>query len=131
MKNEDVPPDQQVVDALRQFDHVPAHTPAELSALSRRIVSRAHALLDDRRVRAQWWEYPAGWARTLIPLGVTTGLLAAGFLLWAHVARLPVSPRLDTTVGRETEAMTSQRLLYSLVGPVELDIAPVSSVAKR
>jgi hypothetical protein len=131
MKHEDVPPDQRVVDTLRQFDHAPSHTPAELTALSRKIVSRATALLDDRRVRAQWWEYPAGWARTLIPLGVTTGLLAAGFLLWAHVARLPVSVRLDAPGGRETEALTSQRLLYSLVGSIELDVAPPAKSAKH
>ena len=131
MKNEDVPRDQRVVDALKQFDHTPSHTPAELAVLSRRIVARASALLDDRRVRAKWWEYPAGWARTLIPLGVTTGLLAAGFLLWAHVARLPVSVRLDAPAGRETEAMTSQRLLYSLVGPIELDVAPATKSAKH
>jgi len=132
MKHDEVPQDQRVVDALRQFDHAPSLTPAELSALSRRIVSRAGALLDDRRTRAQWWEYPAGWARTLIPLGVTAGLLAAGFLLWARVAQLPVSSRQPEIENvRETEALTSQRLLYSLVAPIEQDVTPVTGKARR
>jgi len=131
MKHDEIPQDQNVVDALRQFDRAPSLTPAELSGLSRRIVSRAATLLDDRRTRAQWWEYPAGWARTLIPLGVTTGLLAAGFLLWARTAKLPVASRVEVANGAETEALTSQRLLYSLVGPIEQDVTPVTGKVRR
>jgi hypothetical protein len=145
MTLDDLTPDRELTDALRQFDHTAAPTPAELHALAHKIVSRARPLLQQRRAgtlaralgrtAAQalaWWEYPAAWARTLIPLGVTTALMAVACILWASLARLPVAPPgVATSVpmrGVEAENMVSQRVLYSLVAPLEQQVVPIVPV---
>lgn len=129
MTFEDLTPDHEVTDALRRFDHAPAPSASQLRGLARRIVSSAAPLLEPRRANTvAWWDYPAVWARTLIPLGVTTALMAVACILWAALAQLPVAPqRVADAVpmrGVETENMVSQRVLFSLVAPLEQHVVP-------
>jgi len=55
-----------------------------MTALARRIMTRATPLLDARRRRAStWWEYAAAWAGTLLPLGVAAAFVATVCLAWS------------------------------------------------
>jgi hypothetical protein len=76
-------PDRELARALRRLDP-PAPTSAQMSALARRIMTRAVPLLDARRRCAStWWEYAAAWAGTLLPLGAAAAFIAAACLVWS------------------------------------------------
>ena len=123
-------PARDVADALARFESANGASQWELGVLARRIVAKAEPLLAARRQGVTaWWQYPAVWARTLIPLGITTALVATACILWATLAPLPVpSEHLamrDTLLGSTTSDALSQRLLDALVGgPVERAAAP-------
>src|SRR6266550_184100 len=87
MTPNDSRPDRELARALRRLDP-PSPTSAQMAALARRIVSRAAPLLDARRRAAlSWWEYPAAWAGTLLPLGVAAAFVATVCLAWSSTAR--------------------------------------------
>src|SRR5689334_20500120 len=82
MRRKDSLPDRELASALRRLDP-PAPTPVQMSALARRIMTRAAPLLDARRRAASsWWEYAAAWAGTLLPLGAAAAFVAAACLAW-------------------------------------------------
>lgn len=84
--------DRELARALRRFDP-PSPTPQEMSALARRIIARAAPLLDARRHGAKtWWEYAAGWAGTLLPLGAAAAFIAGACLVWNSAAARPARP---------------------------------------
>lgn len=86
MRHNESNPDRELARALRRFDP-PAPTPAQMSALARRIMTRATPLLDARRRSATtWWEYAAAWAGTLLPLGAAATFIATACLLWTSAA---------------------------------------------
>ena len=85
--------------ALQRLDPPPP-TPAQLSALGRRILARAVPLLDARRRRGTaWWDYAAAWAGPLLPLGLVTALVAA-CVVWLASVRQP-----DATLSAERVAL--------------------------
>src|SRR5881227_879964 len=87
MTPNDSRPDRELARALRRLDP-PSPTSAQMAALARRIVSRAAPLLDARRRAAlSWWEYPAAWAGTLLPLGVAAAFVATVCLAWSSAVR--------------------------------------------
>ncbi len=89
---DELPPEREVTDALRLLDRTPPPSPSDVRRLVQRVVANAGPLLDQRRGGGvEWWEYPAAWARTLIPLGIAAALAAASFMLWASGAHLPVA----------------------------------------
>jgi hypothetical protein len=125
----DEAPARDVADALARFEPKQPASQWELAVLARRIVASAGPFLDARRRGfTAWWQYPAVWARTLIPLGITTALVAAACILWATLAPLPLpSEHLamrDAFLGSTTSDVISQSLLDALVGPVERAAAP-------
>jgi hypothetical protein len=64
-----------------------------MAALAQRIVRHATPLLDARRRGASlWWEYPAAWAGTLLPLGVAAAFVASVCLAWSSAVRAPTRP---------------------------------------
>lgn len=92
MKHNESKPDRELARALRRLDP-PAPTSAQMSALARRIVTRAVPLLDARRRGAStWWEYAAAWAGTLLPLGAAAAFIAAACLVWTSAATRPARP---------------------------------------
>jgi hypothetical protein len=92
MRPKDSHPDRELARALRRLDP-PAATPTQMAALARRIVARATPMLDARRRgAAQWWEYAAQWAGTLLPLGVAAAFLATVCLAWSAGVLTPVRP---------------------------------------
>lgn len=92
MKSKDSYLDRELTCALRRLDP-PAATPAEMTALARRIVTRATPMLDARRHgAARWWEYAASWAGTLLPLGVAAALVATVCLVWSSATQAPARP---------------------------------------
>lgn len=92
MRPNDSRPDRELARALRRLDP-PAPTTTQMAALAQRIVRRATPLLDSRRRRAaSWWEYPAAWAGTLLPLGVAAAFVASVCLAWSSAVRIPVRP---------------------------------------
>jgi hypothetical protein len=92
MRPNDSRPDRELARALRRLDP-PAPTTTQMAALAQRIVRRATPLLDARRRRAAaWWEYPAAWAGTLLPLGVAAAFVASVCLAWSSAVRAPVRP---------------------------------------
>jgi hypothetical protein len=85
-------PDRELARALRRLDP-PAPSSAQMSALARRIMSRAVPLLDARRREAStWWEYAAAWAGTLLPLGAAAAFIAAACLVWSSGAARSARP---------------------------------------
>ncbi len=88
MKRPDSIPDRRIADALRRVDPDPYDRSVE--ALAARIDTAAAPLLAARRFRARapraWWEYAAGWAKMLIPIGVTVAV--ASVVLWVNAARV-------------------------------------------
>lgn len=92
MRYTDSNPDRELARALRRFDP-PSPTPQEMSTLARRIITRAAPLLDARRRGAKtWWEYAAGWAGTLLPLGAAAAVIAGVCLVWTSPAARPARP---------------------------------------
>jgi hypothetical protein len=129
MRFEDPAPDRDLGDALRQFDPMPSTSEWKLGVLARRIVSRAGPLLNRRRqTGTAWWQYAGVWARTLIPLGITTTLVAVACILWATLAPLPVpSQRVamrESANGAVANDVLSDGLLDALVIPVERAARP-------
>ncbi len=130
MRRRDVSPDPALAGLLARFDAPASATAAERSALQRRIAQRAAPRLANRAGDAPpWWTFAADWARTLIPLGVATALVATTLLLWnARGERhgLTIAPMAapDSLVGAAGRDVTSQRLLDDLVTPLP---APASS----
>lgn len=135
MTLDDFKPDRELRDALRRFDRAPPRSAPELTALTQRVVANAAPILAQRGGRVSWWEYPAAWARTLIPLGLSTAVLAAAGILWATFVRQPAAsqPVAASPAARraETETMESQRLLYMLVAPVEQHVVPPANGGQR
>ena len=134
MKHDDLAPDPELARALHRFDSVPEHSLADLHTLTRDIVAGAAPILDARGHRTTpWWEYAAAWSRTLIPIGVTTALVAAGFIIWATRTSAAAAERANeiARANTGTDAFASQALINTLVAPVELDIVPVSASARR
>ena len=129
MRMDELPPEREVTDALRLLDRSSTPSPSDVRRLVRRVVANAGPLLDQRRGGGvQWCEYPAAWARTLIPLGIAAALAAASFILWARGAHLPIS---ETAVASaryarsaETADMAPQQMLDALVAPVEQGVLP-------
>lgn len=125
MKRDDLRPDEALRDMLRRFD-APEHGSADQRTdLLRRIMSDAEPLLSARRSGAPaWWEFTAGWARMLIPLGVATAIVAAGLMLWsvrtARQSMITPMASQDALVSSLPRERTSQRLLDALVSPVAL-----------
>jgi hypothetical protein len=130
MRFDDPAPDRDLGDVLHRFDPKPALSELKLGVLTRRIVSRSGPFLRQRRQggAASWWQYAGAWARTLIPLGITTTLVAVGFILWATLAPLPLpSERVamsDAMAEATVNDAISQRLLDALVLPVERAAKP-------
>ena len=129
MRFDDPAPDRELGEVLRRFDRMPATSEWKVGVLVRRIVSRGGPLLDGRRSRpTPWWQYPGVWARTLIPLGITTTLVAVACILWATLAPLPASTQRvamnDASSGAPSTDVMSQRLLDALVGPVDRAARP-------
>ena len=129
MRFEDPAPDREMAEVLRRFEPARAPSPDRSNALARRIVTKAGPLMNRRRHGvASWWEYAAVWSRTLIPVGITTAVVAAASLLWA--AFTPVPDAVDRLVARDTliasasNAVLSERLIDALVGPVEQAATP-------
>lgn len=91
MRHNDSRPDRELARALGRLDP-PAATATQLAALAQRIVRRATPLLDARRRGAAWWEYPAAWAGTLLPLGVAAAFVASVCLAWSSAVRVPARP---------------------------------------
>lgn len=92
MRPNDSRPDRELARALRRLDP-PAPTTTQMAVLAQRIVKRATPLLDARRRGAlSWWEYPAAWAGTLLPLGVAAAFVASVCLAWSSGSRAPVRP---------------------------------------
>jgi len=92
MRPKDSHLDRELARALRRLDP-PAVTPAQMTSLARRIMTRATPLLDARcRGAARWWEYAANWSGTLLPLGVAAAFVATVCLAWSSAARPPVRP---------------------------------------
>lgn len=92
MRRNDSLPDRELARALRRLDP-PAPTPSQMSALARRIMTRATPLLDARRRGAStWWEYAAAWAGTLLPLGAAAAFVAAACLAWSTMTAAPARP---------------------------------------
>lgn len=92
MRSKDSRPDRELARALRRFDP-PAPTTTQMAAVAQRIVRRATPLLDARRRAASsWWEYPAAWAGTLLPIGVAAAFVATVCLAWSSVSRAPARP---------------------------------------
>ena len=90
MRPTDSRPDRELARALRRLDP-PVPTTTQMAVLAQRIVRRATPLLDARRRGAlSWWEYPAAWAGTLLPLGVAAALVATVCLAWTSASRAPV-----------------------------------------
>jgi len=123
MTPDDLTPDRDLRDILRRFDSPDRATPAQRRNLKRRIEAAAAPHLAERAGGAPaWWEFAAGWARTLIPLGVATALAAAALMLWAaktdraRTVMMPVATQ-DSLVGSVRHDRTSQRLLDYLVTP--------------
>lgn len=64
-----------------------------MAVLAQRIVKRATPLLDARRRGSlSWWEYPAAWAGTLLPLGVAAAFVASVCLAWSSTSRVTIRP---------------------------------------
>lgn len=92
MRRNDSNPDRELARALRRLDP-PALTATQMSALARRIISRAAPLLDARRrASVSWWEYAAAWAGTLLPLGAAAAFIAAACLVWTSSGDRPARP---------------------------------------
>lgn len=92
MRPNDSNPDRELARALRRLDP-PAPTSAQMSALARRILTRAAPILDARRRGAStWWEYAAAWAGTVLPLGAAAAFIAAACLVWASASTRPARP---------------------------------------
>lgn len=92
MRSRDSRPDRELARALRRLDP-PAPTTAQMTSLAQRIVKRATPLLDARRRAASsWWEYPAAWAGTLLPIGVAAALVATVCLARNSASRVPARP---------------------------------------
>ncbi len=122
MKRDDLRPDAELRDLLRQFDAPDVATDAQRQALTRRILLDAEALLAARGAApAAWWELTAAWARTLIPIGVATALAAVAVIFWTtrptRRAVLPTVATQDSLVGAMPRDRTSQHLLDLIVSP--------------
>jgi hypothetical protein len=129
MKSDDSLRDPALTDALRQFDRAPNPSVAELRPLVRRIVSHAQPLMPGATAAPQsWWEFPASWARTLIPIGIATAAVGIG-ILWT--TRIIAPAPLPGGVLAETNEMSSQQMLYSLVAPVEQQVVPAFHRPRR
>jgi hypothetical protein len=106
MRRQDPKPDVDLAEILRRLDP-PDPTPQQLSALARRIMTRATPLLEARRRSAlAWWEYAAAWAGALLPLGVAAAVLAAACIVWLS-GELPTVPHASERVAL-LRAVTSQ-----------------------
>ena len=124
MKRDDLRPDEALRDMLRRFDAPERVSADQRAALLRRIAVDAEPLLAARRSAAPaWWEFTAGWARMLIPLGVAAAV-AAGFMLWsvrtARQSMIAPMASPDALVSSLPRDRTSQRLLDVLVSPSAL-----------
>jgi hypothetical protein len=75
MSDQDPTRDPLLAALLRQRDQAAALTGAELDALAMSISARAAA-------SNEWVDWTAGWASTVIPLGVAAGVVAALLLVW-------------------------------------------------
>jgi hypothetical protein len=85
--------DRRIAGGLRA-DAAPEYDAARLSTLALRIERAAWPVLDRLRLgdrAGNWWDFAAGWAGTLIPVGVTVAVASIG-LLW--FARPEVKPPL-------------------------------------
>jgi len=92
MRPNDSNPDRELARALRRLDP-PAPTTAQMSALARRILTRAAPLLEARRRgAATWWEYAAAWSGTLLPLGAAAAFIAGACLVWSSAATRSTRP---------------------------------------
>ena len=127
----DLTPDRELARTLRAFDGTPARSRAELDGVARRIIAAADPLLAQRGDHAgPWWLFAVDWARALIPIGVTTALVATACIVWT--ARAPPGQQLAGALPAAvaTDGLT-QRLLYTLVAPVEQGVVPDASRRDR
>ncbi len=121
MTPHDLRPDAELHDLLSRFDATDRGNPAHAAALQRRIAADAEAVLAARRGSATtWWEFAAGWARTLIPLGVATAAAAGAAIIWSSRVPTRAAATLatrDSLVSAAPHDRTSQDLLDLLVTP--------------
>lgn len=122
MTPHDLRPDDELRDLLRRFDPPERGTAAQRAALQRRIAGDAAPVLAARSgATTAWWEFAAGWARMLIPLGVGTAAVAGAAIVWSSRvpprAALAPLPARDTLVGVLPHDRTSRDLLDALVTP--------------
>lgn len=129
--------DREIREALQQL--YPPPSPERLRVLSRRIERRARPLLAARRRQPlTWWEYPAAWASTLLPLGLATALAAAACLLWISSDRREpskslraMSPERVALLQAATRRSSAPELLDLVLSPSEEVSAPVSVHVSR
>jgi anti-sigma-K factor RskA len=122
-------PDRELHDLLRCFDSPDRPTDAQRHALERRIATGAEPLLAARRgTPPTWWEFAATWARTLIPLGAATALVAAVVIFrTSRPTKSPLAPTIstqDSLVGAVPHDPTSRHLLDLLVTPSRAPRSP-------
>ena len=123
MRFEDPTPDQEIGDALRSVQARASLSPWELNVVARRVIAHAAPLLERKRTGVPpWWQYPAVWARTLIPLGLTTALAAIAGFMWATLEPLPLPVErlaMDPASATLSEDVLSQGLLDALNAPAQ------------
>ena len=129
--------DRDIREALQRLYPPPA--PGRLTQLSRRIEREARPLLAARRRQpTAWWEYPAAWAGTLLPLGLATAIAAAACLAWISSDRLsgsqarPTSPERVALLQAVTRRASPPELLDLVLSPSEnASVAAYGSDSER
>jgi hypothetical protein len=106
-----------------------------MSALARRIITRAAPLLDARRRGgATWWEYAAAWSGTLLPLGAAAAFIAAACLVWTSTSARPARPHAIERAALlqvVTHRASSPALLDYVLGAADADAGAPSGVTGR
>jgi hypothetical protein len=105
---------------MKEADREFAASPAQLAALSGRILAAAAPILREREARNRTvWDYAERWSGTLLPLGMLTAVAAAMCLFVLSAQREPTiapapGPRV-ALLGAATNRMSSQKLIDLVV----------------
>jgi hypothetical protein len=114
------PRDRHLGDLMKEADREFAASPAQLAALSGRILAAAAPILREREARNRTvWDYAERWSGTLLPLGMLTAVAAAMCLFVLSAQREPTiapapGPRV-ALLGAATNRMSSQKLIDLVV----------------